>query len=58
MHDPVEKYTPGRRHDGTIHVWIHPSVVGNSFGGKMGSGANPRVFPRVGLLSAWCHADL
>ena len=21
MHDPVEKYTPGRTHDGTIHVW-------------------------------------
>ena len=35
MHDPVEKYTPGRAHDGTIHVWIHPSVVGNSFGGKL-----------------------
>ena len=35
MHDPVEKYTPGRTHDGTIHVWIRPSVVGNSFGGKM-----------------------
>ena len=33
-HDPVEKHTPGRTHDGTIHVWIHPSVVGNSFGGK------------------------
>ena len=24
----------------------------------MGSVANPRDFPRVGLLSAWCHADL
>ena len=35
MHDPVEKYTPGRTHDGTIHVWIHPSVVGNSFGGQL-----------------------
>ena len=35
VHDPVEKYTPGRTHDGTIHVWIHPSVVGNSFGGKL-----------------------
>ena len=35
MHDPVEKYTPGRTHDGTIHVWTHPSVVGNSFGGKL-----------------------
>ena len=35
MHDPVEKYTPGRTHDGTLHVWIHPSVVGNSFGGKL-----------------------
>ena len=29
MHDPVEKYTPGRTHDGTIFVWIHPGVVGN-----------------------------
>ena len=35
MHDPVEKYTPGRTHDGKIHVWIHPSVVGNSLGGKL-----------------------
>ena len=35
MHDPVEKCTPGRTHDGTIHVWIHPSVVGNSSGGKL-----------------------
>ena len=35
MHDPVEKYTPGRTHDGTIHVWIRPSVVANSFGGKL-----------------------
>ena len=35
MHDPVEKYTPGRTHDGTIHVWLHPSVVSNSFGGKL-----------------------
>ena len=35
MHDPVEIYTLGRTHDGTIHVWIHPSVVGNSFGGKL-----------------------
>ena len=26
MHDPAEKYTPGRTHGGTIHVWIHPSV--------------------------------
>ena len=34
MHDPVEICTPGRTHDGTIHVWIHPSVVGNSFGGN------------------------
>ena len=77
MHDPVEKYTPGRTHDGTIHVWIHPSVVGNSFGGKLfvdgslmckhgsqGGQAGWAVaqiqgdFPRVGLLSAWCHADL
>ena len=77
MHDPVEKYTPGRMHDGTIHVWIHPNVVGNSFGGKLlvdgslmckhGSqggqagwavAQNPRDFPRAGLLSAWCHADL
>ena len=74
VHDLVEKYTPGRTHDCTIHVWVHPSVVGNSFRGKlfvddvqawiagwanwMGSGANPRDFPRVGLLSAWCHADL
>ena len=24
----------------------------------MGSGANPRDSPRVGLLSAWCHTDL
>ena len=31
MHDPVEKYTPGRTHDVTNHVWVHPSVVGNSF---------------------------
>ena len=77
MHDPAEKYTPGRTHDGTIHVWIHPSVVGNSFGGKLfvdgsllckyGSqggqagwavDANPRDFPRAGLLSTRCHADL
>ena len=77
MHDPAEKYTPGRTHDGTIHVWIHPSVVGNSFGDKlfvdgsltlqvqiagwtswMGGCANPRDFPRAGLLSARCHADL
>ena len=35
MHDPVEKYTPGRTHDGTIHVWIDQGVVGNSFGGKL-----------------------
>ena len=35
MHDPVEKHTPGRTHDDTTHVWIHPSVVGNSFGGKL-----------------------
>ena len=35
LHDPAEKYTPGRTHDGTIHVWTHPSVVGNSFGGKL-----------------------
>ena len=35
MHDPVEKYTLGRTHDGTVHVWIHSSVVGNSFGGKL-----------------------
>ena len=35
MHHPVEKYTPGRTHDGTVHVWVHPSVVGNSFGGKL-----------------------
>ena len=32
MHDPVERYTFGRTHDGTAHVWIHPSVRGNSFG--------------------------
>ena len=53
MHDDAEKYTPGRTHDGTIHVWIHPSIVGNSFGGKLfvdgslgqvGSDANPRDF--------------
>ena len=35
MHDLVEKDTPGRTHDDTVHVWIHPSVVGNSFGGKL-----------------------
>ena len=35
MHDPVEKYTPGRTHDGSIHVWVHPSVVGNNFGRKL-----------------------
>ena len=35
MHDFVEKYTPGRTHDGSIHVWMHLSVVGNSFGGKL-----------------------
>ena len=35
MRDPVEKYTPGRTHGGTIHVWVHPSVVGDSFGGKL-----------------------
>ena len=35
MHDPVGKYTTGRTHDGSIHVWVHPSVVGNSFGGKL-----------------------
>ena len=35
MHDRVEKYTPERTHDGSIHVWIHPSVVGNSFGGRL-----------------------
>ena len=35
MHDPVERYTSGRTHDGTAHVWINPSVVGNSFGGKL-----------------------
>ena len=34
MHDPVEKFSPGLTHDGTIHVWIHPSDVGNSFGGQ------------------------
>ena len=34
-HDPVEKYTPGGAHDGTIHVWVHPSAVGNSFGVKL-----------------------
>ena len=31
MHDPVEKYTSGRTHDGTSQMWIHPSVVDNSF---------------------------
>ena len=31
--DPVEKHTPGRTHDGTLLVWVHHSVVGNSFGG-------------------------
>ena len=35
MHDPVEKYTPGCTHHSTIRVWIHPSVVGDSFGGKL-----------------------
>ena len=35
MHDPVEKYTLGRTHGGTSHVWTHPSVVDNSFGGKL-----------------------
>ena len=34
-HDPVEKYTPGRTHEGTIHVWVHHSVVDNSFGGNL-----------------------
>ena len=33
--DPGKKYTPGRAHDGTIHVWMHHSVVGNSFRGKL-----------------------
>ena len=33
MHDLVEMYTPGCAHDGTIHVWVYRSVVGNSFGG-------------------------
>ena len=77
MHDPVEKHTPGRTHDGTIRVWIHPSVVGNSFGGKLfvdgslmckhGSQGGQtgwavaqihETIPRVGLLSAWRHANL
>ena len=34
-HDPGEKHIPGRRHDGTLHVWVHPSVVGNRVGGKL-----------------------
>ena len=62
---------PGRTHDGTIHVWIHPSVVGNSFGGNLfvdgslmckhgsqGGQAGWAVFPRAGLHSARCHANL
>ena len=35
MHDLVERDTSGRTHDGTAHVWVHPSVVGNSFGGRL-----------------------
>ena len=35
VHDLVEMYTPGRTHDGTIHVWVHHSVVGNSCAGKL-----------------------
>ena len=35
MHDPVENYTPGRTHDGALHVWVHHSVGGKRFGGKM-----------------------
>ena len=35
MHDPVEKCTLGRTHCVSIHVWVHPSAVGNSFGGKL-----------------------
>ena len=35
MHDPVERYTPGRTHDGTAHVWIHPNVRDSCFGGKL-----------------------
>ena len=35
MHNPVKKYTPGRTHNHSIHVWVHPSVAGYSFGGKL-----------------------
>ena len=35
LHGPVEKYTPRRAHDGTSHVWVQHSVVGNSFGGTL-----------------------
>ena len=35
MHDPLEKYTSGRTHNGTIHVWVHHSVAGNSFGSML-----------------------
>ena len=34
-HDPVERYTPGRTHDGTAHLWIHPNVRDSCFGGKL-----------------------
>ena len=35
VHDLVAKYTPGRARDGTVHVWVHHSVIGNSFGGNL-----------------------
>ena len=35
MHDPVERYTPGRTHDGTAHFWIHPNARDSCFGGKL-----------------------
>ena len=70
----VHSWTHARWYDSCV---VHPSVVGNSLGGKLfvdgslmckhGSqggqagwavAANPRDFPRAGLLSSRCHADL
>ena len=57
MHDPAEKYTPGRTHDGTIYVWIHPSVVGNSFGGKLFVDGSLVVQVRIAGWTSWMGSD-
>ena len=59
MHDPVEKYTSGCTHGGTIHMWVHHSVVCNSFGGKLCvDGSLMRKHGAQGGQTGWAVAQI